>query len=217
MQVVRSIAAVALGGLLLSGCGQVPAPIGTAVPTAAPSPTALVESPAPSAEPTPANQRSSASPTPKTAYSPASTASAQPPAPGRLTLNQFHNPSEGWTESTFDVAGRKSVEGFAYELRCGFSDPQQLELRLQNSYQELKFSVGQEDNQSGPADQQVEVQINANNKPVQSRKVPFNQVEPFEVSVRDVNSLVLDFSIDRAGSRTCRNNIQVVVFDAQLS
>lgn len=216
MNVLRSVAAVAMAGLLMSACGQDPAPTGTPETTASPAATATAETA--TVEPTPSTGQSNAtSPEPGTTYSPASTASAQPPAPGRLTLKQFHNPSSGWTESTFDVAGRKEVDGFAYRLSCGASDPRQLELRLQNAYQELKFSVGQDDKQSGPADQQVEVQIIANNKPLQSRKVPFNQAEPFEVPVRDVNSLVLAFSVDRAGSKTCRDNIEVVVFDARLS
>ena len=213
---MRPFAGLAIATFLLSACGASPqqpatvpapaqeSPTESATATSEPSPSAT-----PSATPTP-------DPTPTNGYTPISTASAQPPAPGRLTLNQFHNPSSYWAESTFDVAGKKGLEGFAYPLRCS-EQPVSLELRLQNSYQELKFSVGQEDHQKGPADQLVEVQVIANNKPVQSGKVAFNQIQPFEVAVRDVNSLKLTFLVDAAARRSCTESIKVVVFDAQLA
>ncbi len=114
----------------------------------------------------------------------------------RLTLADFHMPSTAWDEERYDVADEKDVQGIAAEVdACGDYAPQELELRLGNNFQELTFSVAQA-NDSLDSDQQLSVEVLANNEQVEIRSVPFNQIQEFTIDVDGVNALKILFYLD---------------------
>jgi hypothetical protein len=114
----------------------------------------------------------------------------------RLTLADFHMPTSAWDEERYDIADQKDVQGIAAEVNaCGDYSPQELELRLANNFQELTFSVAQA-NDSRDSDQQLSVEVLANNEQVEIRSVPFNQVQEFTIDVEGVNALKILFYLD---------------------
>lgn len=121
----------------------------------------------------------------------------------RLTLADFHMPLDIWEERRYDLADQKDVQGIAATVEyCGDSYPQELELRLGNNFEELTFSVAQ-DNDSFDSDQQLSVEVLANNEQVEIRSVPFNQIQEFTIDVEGVNALkillYLDDNVDDCG------------------
>jgi hypothetical protein len=114
----------------------------------------------------------------------------------KLTLTDFHMPSSAWDEERYDIADEKDVQGIAAEVnQCGDSSPRELELRLGNNFEELTFSVAQA-NDSRDSDQQLSVEVLANNEQVEIRSVPFNQVQEFTIEVDGVNALKILFYLD---------------------
>jgi hypothetical protein len=114
----------------------------------------------------------------------------------RLTLADFHMPTSAWDEERYDIADQKDVLGIAAEVNaCGDFSPQELELRLGNNFEELTFSVAQA-NDSRNSDQQLSVEVLANNEQAEIRSVPFNQVQEFTIDVEGVNALKILFYLD---------------------
>jgi hypothetical protein len=114
----------------------------------------------------------------------------------RLTLADFHMPTSDWDEERYDIADERDVPGIAAEVGyCGDSYPLELELRLANNFEELSFSVAQA-NDSQDSDQQLAVEVLANNEQVEIRSVPFNQVQEFTIDVEGVNALKILFYLD---------------------
>lgn len=114
----------------------------------------------------------------------------------RLTLADFHMPSGVWDEERYDIADERDVQGIAAEVfTCGDSSPLELELRLANNFDELSFSVAQA-NDSRESDQQLSVEVLANNEQVEIRSVPFNQVQDFTIDVAGVNALKILLYLD---------------------
>jgi hypothetical protein len=114
----------------------------------------------------------------------------------KLTLADFHMPSSAWDEERYDIADEKDVQGIAATVQqCGDYSPLELELRLANNFEELTFSVAQA-NDSRDSDQQLSVEVLANNEQVEIRSVPFNQVQEFTIDVDGVNALKILFYLD---------------------
>ena len=114
----------------------------------------------------------------------------------KLTLTDFHMPTNAWDEERYDIADQKDVQGIAATVQsCGDYAPQELELRLGNNFEELTFSVAQ-GNDSQDSDQQLSVEVLANNEQVEIRSVPFNQIQEFTIDVDGVNALKILFYLD---------------------
>jgi hypothetical protein len=136
-----------------------------------------------------------------------------------LHLNDFFGPSQDWSEKRYDIADKSQVQGIgAQVVQCGSngSSPE-LELRLANNFDQLTFSVGQA-NDSRASDQNVSVEILANNQQVDIRSVPFNQIQQFSVPVTGVNALKIDLSLDEDVQNCGRTgSVVAVLTDITLS
>jgi hypothetical protein len=81
-----------------------------------------------------------------------------------------------------------------------------LELRLARRFAKMSMSVGQANN-SPSSDAVLVVEVVANGEQVDLRRVPFDQLQPFELDVQDVNALKIHVWID---PETCRSSKEVV-------
>jgi len=97
---------------------------------------------------------------------------------------------------------------------CG-SYTQGIELRLGNNFKQLDFSVGQADN-SANSDQNLSVEVLANNSQVEIRSVPFNEIQTFSIPVTGVNALKIRFGLDERVSE-CRGSVIGVITDATVT
>jgi hypothetical protein len=154
-----------------------------------------------------------------TSTSSSSTTSSSPGGPlgtesaGRpLHLNDFFGPSQNWSEKRYDIADKSQVQGIGTTVQyCGTNyTPQELELRLANNFDQLTFSVGQA-NDSKASDQNVTVEILANNQQADIRSVPFNQIQQFTVPVTGVNALKIDLYLDDAVQNCGRTGSVIAV------
>jgi hypothetical protein len=134
----------------------------------------------------------------------------------KLTLTDFFMPSTSWEERRYDLAEKKDVQGIATEVfQCGDYNAQGLELRLANNFQELTFSVAQ-DNDSPNSDQQLSVEVIANNEQVEIRSVPFNQIQEFTIPVDGVNALKILFYLDETVA-DCGGSVIGVLTDVTVN
>jgi hypothetical protein len=134
----------------------------------------------------------------------------------RIGLDAFFDPQYGWEESRYDVADRGQVQGVsAFATSC--SKPLQfLEMRLQNKFKQLKFSVGQ-GNDSESSKYDLVVAVVANGKQVDVRNIPFNAVQDFNISVDGVNALEVTFMRNLPTGGCDTKTVRAVIFDATLS
>lgn len=118
-------------------------------------------------------------------------------ASGReLKLADVFSTKRDWEESRYDVASRRDIQGMGVSLNsCGDYYAAQLELRLARNFTTLTMNVGQANN-SPSSDETLVVEIVANGRQQDFRRVPFDRIQSFKVSVRDVNALKLRFWID---------------------
>lgn len=139
----------------------------------------------------------------------------QPEVGSPLTLSDFFNPTSGWSENSFDVAGRTDVKGIGgSEIRCGdASEDSALELRLQNKFDQLEFSVGQSDWSERP-DQRLVVRVLGDNEQLDVDRLDFNEMKDFTVSVADRNAVRIEFFLDDEIENCAPWTVQAVVFDA---
>jgi hypothetical protein len=135
-----------------------------------------------------------------------------PTASGRtLTLSDVFATVREWEESRYDVADRSEIQGIGTTLRdCGESYLAGLELRLAHRFTKLTMNVGQA-NDSPNSDRNVVVEILANEKQQDTRRIPFDRIQPFTVDVRDVNALKLRFWIDDADGCSYESRVVLVV------
>ncbi len=87
-----------------------------------------------------------------------------------------------------------------------------LELRLARRFDQLSFSVGQ-DNASANSEQVLNVEVVTNGEQADLRKVPFDRVQPFEVPVSGVNAVVINFELDEG----CDDSVIAVVESLTVS
>ncbi|SFO52684.1 hypothetical protein SAMN05660359_04057 [Geodermatophilus obscurus] len=90
-----------------------------------------------------------------------------------------------------------------------------LELRLSNSFERLTFKVGQA-NDSESSDQELTVEVLANNEQVEIRQVPFNQIQEFEIPVSSVNALKIQTYLN-PDNPDCQGSVIGVVHDVSVS
>ena len=132
-----------------------------------------------------------------------------------LTLADFHMPSSEWEQERYDLAGQKDVQGIGAPVQYCGQYPQQLELRLGNNFQELTFSVAQDDD-SEDSTQYLSVEVLANNEQVEIRSVPFNQIQEFTIDVDGVNALQILISLDE-NEPDCGGSVIGVITEATLN
>lgn len=231
--------AVAASLLLLTACG---APAGsededasapaTVTVTAAPtenSPAASsTASSSRSASPTDDASTSSASPTETADDTPARGASSSPTDGAvlsedikgqNLTLSEFFQPGDYWAENRYDVADENSISGIAREISecgAGYSGPARLELRLANNFDKLSFKAGQA-NQSESSRDTLVVRVVGNGNQIDIQRIPFNEVQDFDLDVADVNALEIEFYLDDEVSECgASGDSTAVIWDVEL-
>lgn len=132
-----------------------------------------------------------------------------------LSLSDFFNPDSNWSQVVTGVANLSGVQGIRGQLGgCGDSD--ELELRLQDQFHTLKFTVGQDDT-SPSSDQTLVVTILVNGQQVEAKQVMFNGILKLAVNVTSANSVKIDFAI--GNSSHCNEDtttIYPVLFDATV-
>ena len=115
------------------------------------------------------------------------------------------------------MATSSDVQGIASTVdTCSgrSSSVKTLELRLENKFDTLSFSAGQ-DNDSVRSDQNLSVEVMANNAQVEIRSIPFNEVRAFEIPVSGVNALQIRMFLDDQVPR-CGGSVIGVVMDPIL-
>ncbi len=134
----------------------------------------------------------------------------------RLTLRDFFEPGPYWEEERYDVAGQQDVQGIATEVSScyGFQREDALELRLGNNFETLDLSVVQADD-SRSSDQQLTVQVLANNAQVEIRSVPFNEVLTLSIPVTGVNALRIELALDEDDPE-CGGAVTAVMTDVEV-
>lgn len=138
-----------------------------------------------------------------------------------LTLADFFRPSENWEEGRFDVADETDVSGISSEVtECEISDygPNAvLELRLANNFETLKFSVGQS-NSSESSESTLVVRAVGNGEQIDIQQVPFDEVQEFELDVKDVNALRIETFLEEDQESYCSDEgpVNAVLWDAEL-
>jgi hypothetical protein len=203
-----------LGSLAGCGSGGDTDSAFTSSPSAAPS-TSEAETTAPSTTSTSRPSVTSSAPATTTAGSTTSGGPLGTEDAGRqLTLADFFQPADSWEEERYDIAGQQDLQGIGIELPYCTSAPFELELRLQNNFDQLEFSVGQADD-SEISDQEVVVEVLANNAQVDIRTVPFNQVQPISVPVSGVNALKLRFA-QNDELDSCSGSVTAVLTDVTV-
>lgn len=203
---------ILLGALPMAGCGSAAADGATSARTVAITVTHTV---------TPTDSTTIADPSGETPAAPSEvdvTPSSPPTltAGQRLGLDAFFEPAYVWGESRYDVADRGQVQGVsALVSRCS-TPGDSLEMRLENKFKQLKFSVGQS-NDSASSKYNLVVAVVANGKQVDVRNIPFNAVQDFSLSVDGVNALEVSFIRKLPEGGCGSSTVRAVVFDGMLS
>jgi hypothetical protein len=138
--------------------------------------------------------------------------------PGTLGLADFFEPSSEWTESRFDVADKGQVQGISARIdSCYASNPQVLELRLSNKFTRLSFQVAQA-NSSKTSDGTLAVEVIGNGRQLDVRKIAFNTVQDFSVSVQGINATQIKFHLEQPTGGSCPSGrVIAVLYDAKVS
>ncbi|MFF0943976.1 hypothetical protein ACFYE2_07080 [Kocuria sp. CPCC 205300] len=141
----------------------------------------------------------------------------QPEAGEPLTLSDFFQPDGNWSENSYSVADQDSVKGIGSEVSSCYEDSSdtELELRLQNKFDQLSFSVGQS-NASERSDQRVVVRVLGDNEQLDVNRIPFNKIQQFQVDVQDTNAVRILFHLDEEVEQCYGGSVQAVVHDISV-
>ena len=119
-------------------------------------------------------------------------------------------------EGSYDVATEENKKGIGIPLFPYSSSSEEMELRLGNRYERLTFNVAQS-NSSETSDRIINVEIHRNGESDQIIDVPFNEITPITVDVKDVNALkIILTSKPREGAKSGDGTITAVVYDMKL-
>lgn len=128
-----------------------------------------------------------------------------------LALNDIFKADGQWYEDRYSVSDRSDIRALGTEVSCYGGTPS-LELRLARRFDQLSFSVGQ-DNASANSDQVLIVEVVTNGEQSDLRKVPFDRVQPFEVPVSGANAVIIKFDLDQ----DCDDSVIAVVESLTVS
>ncbi len=135
-----------------------------------------------------------------------------------MTLDRFFNADTYyWEEKRYDVATLSDVQGIASTVETCTStgsNVRELELRLENKFEVFTFTAGQ-GNDSIRSDQNLSIEVLANNGQVEIRSIPFNEVRDFEIAVSGVNALVIRMFLDDQVP-DCGGSVVGVILDPRL-
>ena len=114
----------------------------------------------------------------------------------QLGLGDVFGTTGQWTEDLFSIGDGPTVPGIATVVGgCGENYAAMLELRLAHHFAKLKMVVGQ-GNTSKSSDDLLVVQIYANGKQTDTRKIAFDTQDSFDIAVSDVNALKIYMFLD---------------------
>lgn len=158
----------------------------------------------------------------------AETSGANPPPKGQeLTLDDFGDKTEGWQDSSYDVADRSGITGIGVTLSgssiCGTPENADLSrrvygisglrLNLSHKYNTLKFKIGQS-NSSVAVDQRVLVRITDGKRQIGDiHPVDFDEIEEVEADVSGMNALFLQFYLDDKVKTCGSQEVTPVIYD----
>lgn len=132
-----------------------------------------------------------------------------------LALANFFEPDNVWSEGSENIADRKGLQGIFAEISSCGNYSRELELRLEDNYKSLSFSVGQANN-SRNINQTLTVAVQANGSQVAIKNIPFNKLQNFTVPVTSVNALQIQFYLD-SQNPNCGGSVVAVLYNAVLS
>jgi hypothetical protein len=135
-----------------------------------------------------------------------------------LTLAQFFQPDATWADNRFDIADRRQVPGIGNQVAvCTRDTAPNLELRLADNFNSLRFEVGQA-NDSQSSDQILTVEVMGDRGQIDIQKVPFNEIRKMAIPVKGVNALKILFYLVEDSKVMCGSKtVSVVIFNAVLS
>lgn len=128
-----------------------------------------------------------------------------------LTLGDIFNVEGEWTEDRYNVSDRSDIRALGARVLCS-SSTRSLELRLARRFDTLSFTVGQ-DNASDSSQEVLVVEVIGNGEQMDVRRVPFDQVQPFDLPITGVNAVIIDFSLERP----CDDSVIAVVESLTVS
>lgn len=174
--------------MALAGCGggAVQDP-GAASPETVTATVTVTTTPSPTEpeDPTP-------SPTDEPSETTAEPAIELPSEDRELARDDFFNATSEWEDGRWNVANRSSEKGIGLLIRSGRTA--ELELRLQNRYESLRFDAGQS-NDSPSSECVSKVDIIVDGELRETREFGFNVIQEFgDVDVRDSNAVKLEVS-----------------------
>lgn len=141
----------------------------------------------------------------------------QPGVP--LGLDGFFRPGENWDEKVYNVADLDSVQGITTSVeRCGLDRAQVLELRTQNDFETLSFSVGQANESESSSERLLVEVIGDNGPPLHAARVGWNEIVPFsELPIDAVGAVKIRVALDDEVERCGWESVIAVFFDVTLS
>lgn len=208
---IGAISSVLATGILLAGCGG---------DSAEPAPTVTVTSTVTVAADPPASDRTVGTDVSQAedAAATAEPGTLDPSNTGdrELTLSDAArtDPEGDWRTDRFNIAEESDIRGNAVDLYC-YSEPTELEFRLENKFTELTFAVGQA-NSSDSSDNEIKLEVLGDGDQIDVKNIAFNKVESFTIDVTGVNALRLGTAIDDEDSE-CFGDTTAVLFDMRLS
>lgn len=122
-----------------------------------------------------------------------------------LDLDDAVNVRGNWSESRFQVSDRSEARGLGVLVDCGLKDRVSLELRLARRFDTLEFTVGQ-DNNSPTSQQTLVVEVTGNQEQLDLRRIEFDQVQPFTLSVSSINAVIIKFDVEEP----CDNSDEII-------
>lgn len=106
-----------------------------------------------------------------------------------LDLNDLFSSWGQWDQQRLDVASEVDVRALTTEVRsCTADNGSGFELRLANGFEKLSFSAGQA-NISNSSDRVMKIEVQGNEKQLDTLSVPFNSIVDLSLDVRGVNGL----------------------------
>jgi hypothetical protein len=134
-----------------------------------------------------------------------------------LSLTDIFASKGEWKQARFDLADQTDVPGMGVALNtCGTNNPAELELRLAHRFMHLSMDVAQANN-SPSSSNKIVVEVTANGKQQDSRQVPFDRIQPFDISAQDVNAAVVRLWIDQASCVSGQHQVIAVVSKLRVS
>ncbi len=134
-----------------------------------------------------------------------------------LDLNDVFDSWGKWDQQRLDVASEVGVRSLSTEVNyCTAENGSGLELRLANGFEKLSFSAGQA-NISKSSDMVMKIEVQGNDKQLDTLSVPFNSIVDLSIDVRGVNALKIFVYLEQRNNGYCDGTITAMLYKLQLS